>query len=579
MDLQKAKILLENLLGRIESRDDGVKHLPGALTDLEMDALHTALINLDNEIIAPQTHDPDTNVINKQKIQPTYDSTLETESSENHAAVNDDEDVYTNIDLRTLLIEKPSSNIRLCLDFGTAMSKAALVNEIDNDEIEDIHVLKLGIPGNQEEISETMLISSIFIDDDGKLWFGKAAIDHSSNLVGDGLRQRLDNIKRRLSEEGWDEVVNKQANPTEIRVTHGDIVLAYLTFFTWTVNFCLEELGYPSNLPRRFAMPCFPSQKSRETVERLRQHLGDAQILADTFETSLIDGILLKDFVAAAKALRHKNPSYEFVDADITEPLGVASSLISWKARVDMLAMVIDIGAGTSDLSLYRVHFDPDKDENMAREIEGTARGLTEAGNHLDRILIELIIKKSGVTSADPMWVNVRGQLELEIRDIKESLFNAEHVVVPLKNGGEVEVDLQEFLSLDAVKRFGENLKTTMVEILDAIDESWLGWITANPQRYLTVVLTGGGAELPMVKTLAEGMIEIRDIKIPLQRALPFPKWLSEIDENLEADYPRVAVAIGGARRRIFERGAAAVVTAGDITRPPKLGGYFIKGA
>lgn len=142
----------------------------------------------------------------------------------------------------------------------------------------------------------------------------------------------------------------------------------------------------------------------------------------------------------------------------------------------------------------------------------------------------------------------------------------------------EVEVELEEFLELEAVRKFGQNLRNTMIEILKSVDESWLGWVRANPGRYLTVALTGGGAELPMVKELAEGSISIDGAGISLVGAKRFPEWLRDVDENLEVDYPRVAVSIGGGRRRVIGRGESARITGGDVVEPPKLGGYFQKG-
>jgi len=139
--------------------------------------------------------------------------------------------LHINLDQSVLSIPKPPKNIRLCLDFGTAMSKATLVQ--DDAESEEIHVLPLGVPGDQEEISEVMLISSVYIDNVGKLWFGKQAIDRSMLEGGDGTRQRLDNIKRRLSEEGLDERVGSSFNPTDVLITQGDMVLAYLMYLTW----------------------------------------------------------------------------------------------------------------------------------------------------------------------------------------------------------------------------------------------------------------------------------------------------------------------------------------------------------
>lgn len=240
--------------------------------------------------------------------------------------------------------------------------------------------------------------------------------------------------------------------------------------------------------------------------------------------------------------------------------------------------LVVDIGAGTSDLSLYRIHIDPETGKNAAMEVEGSSKGLTEAGNYLDRILIELIIKKSGLSSDNPMWINERSALELRIRDYKESLFNDEYVYVTLMNGTEVEIELIEFLQHNAVVEFGNNLRKAMVDILESADISFINWVLSNPARKLAIALTGGGAELPMVTELAKGTILVNGHEIPVVRSLQFPTWLRELDANLEADYPRVAVSLGGARRRLIKQGASLRITAGDGTQAPQLSGYYLKG-
>ncbi|MYA35336.1 MAG: hypothetical protein F4Y34_01555 [Gammaproteobacteria bacterium] len=558
MNIIVAKILLENLLNRVELQDDGSKQLTGVLTDAELEALQFAVAQLTSE----RREDTEAS---SESTQPTSASVLQ-------------QDRELELNLNTLSLPEPPNDVRLCLDFGTAMSKATLVHENDDTDIEEIHVLRLGVPGDQEEISEVMLISSVFIDGDGFLWFGKSAVNRSMIEGGDGTRQRLDNIKRSLSEEGHDDIVSKRFNPTNVEVTYGDMVLAYLMFLTWAVNRCLDDLGYPLNLPRRYAMPCLTGEKRRETSHRLKQLVGEAQILADTFGADLANGIPVVDFMAAVGNLRHCQRIFPFVAEGITEPLGVASSIVSWTNQVDSLILVIDVGAGTSDLSLYRLRIDPKEDINVAMEVEDSSRVLTEAGNHLDKILIELIIKKGGITSDNPRWENIRGALELEIRDHKETLFNEGSVFITLMNSTEVEIELNEFLEHNAVKSFGNNLKEIMVQILESIDESWVGWITANPKRKLAVALTGGGSELPMVRALAEGSISVNGKDIPVFRSKQFPDWLRELDENLEYDYPRVAVSLGGARKQMIKDGGTANITGGDVTSSAVLGGFYTKG-
>ena len=274
-----------------------------------------------------------------------------------------------------------------------------------------------------------------------------------------------------------------------------------------------------------------------------------------------------------------KHQDYPYVKEAVTEPLGVAGSIMSGKKEVNNLVMVVDIGAGTTDLSLYRLGSGSDskKGQYSAYEVEGSSRVLTEAGNHLDSLLIEQIIMKTGITSDDQMLENVRGELKLRIRNDKESLFNDKFVLITLSNGTDVEVSLDEFLELEAVQKFGRDLRNTMINILESIDYSYVGWILANPARNLVVSLTGGGAELPMVQSLAEGSVYVSGREVPVARSQKFPEWLHELDKNLESDYPRIAVSLGGARKNLINDKGVSTITGGDVTKPPILGGFYLQ--
>jgi hypothetical protein len=565
MEVSKASILISNLLERIVVDSSGAMSLPGILTANEHKALQFAIVKLGGPAADPYL----TGVAPPSAAaSPALAPMRQSDGVELPAVLARELDF-------SVLKEPPVSDMRLCLDFGTAMSKATLV--LDGQD-EEICVLELGKPGDQEEISNVMLISSVYIDNAGLIWFGKNAVDRSLIEGEDGSRQRLDNIKRRLSEDGFDDIVGAPVFvPQGVEVTYGQMILAYLMFLTWATSRALESAGYKRNVQRRFAMPCFPSNKSREVSHELRRMLGEAQVLADTFSDVMKTGIPVADFTGAVRDLKSARVDYPFLAEDITEPLGVAGALLSWRNRVDMLVIVIDVGAGTSDLSLYRILVDPNNGLNTAQEVARSARGITEAGNFLDRILIEFILKKAGVKSATDGAVAARSKLELNIRDYKETLFNEKFLFVALSNKLEVEIELAEFLAIEAVKGFGDTLRNTMSEILDSVDFSFIEWILSNPSRYLTVALTGGGAALPMVQDLAKGSILVRGQNVPVQAALPFPTWLQADYSDLEDDFTRIAVSLGGARKRLIQRGDGASITAG-LTSAPKLGGYFQKG-
>ena len=326
-------------------------------------------------------------------------------------------------------------------------------------------------------------------------------------------------------------------------------------------------------------MPCFPSDRAREVAHELKVLLGQAQILADTFSESLSKGLSLNLFLDAVSEL-YRNPiNYSYIAEGLTEPLGVANSLLSWKSPVDMLAMVVDVGAGTSDLSLYRIAVNPAAGKNTAIEADGAARGITEAGNYLDRVLVEFILSKAKVTTEHPNMLSIRGKLELEIRNYKETLFNEEFLFVSIAGMEDVEIELDEFRTLASVINFGVSLRQAMESILEEVDDSFIDWVSTNPSRYLTVVLTGGGASLPMVTELAKGEIQVNGRRIRVEPALKFPSWLRANYPDLEDDYPRVAVSLGGARRTVIQSAGVATITAGGISTTPRLGGYFVTGS
>ncbi|ASK34558.1 hypothetical protein CEK62_09255 [Alcanivorax sp. N3-2A] len=577
----EARVLLKNLLKRFKRINEDSYELSGVLTEDEMNALRLAFSNLHpdfSDVELSQNGRTESrkleSIDNKNPDDPEGGDVAATAGLDVGAPVSE---IELNFDV--LDLPKPPEDRRLCLDFGTAMSKVTLIRDISPARsYEDIEVLRLGVPGDQEEVSETMLVSSVYIDNEGRIRFGNDAVKYSQLEAQDGTRQRLDNIKRFLSEEGLDSQVSAILNPTEVSVTYGDMVLCYLMYLTWTLNRCLEGLNEPRNIARRFAIPCLSREKSKDAEKILRGMLGDAQVLADTFSKNLPDGVSLEEFSQALSQLKNTDRRYEFVKENVTEPLGVAGSIMSWHddmASFKSLIMVVDVGAGTSDFSVYKMGYDRENTISNASAVSRSSRGITEAGNYLDKILKGLVLREAGIDSSHQLWVNIQGNLELELRNYKETLFRDGSVPVRLFNDQIVTIDLEQFLKLPQVEKFSQSLKDCRDQILSSIDESF---IHGAPKGVLAIVLTGGGSSLPMVKDLAEGVVNINGYNLNLHQTKEFPEWLREEYPELEDDYQRIAVSLGGARNQIIIGGKEINVTAGDIKSRPVLDGYFTKG-
>jgi molecular chaperone HscA len=570
VQITEAQIILANLCERIERGADGKYRLPGIVTVTELDVLKffSSWSPGHAQSPAPLVNKPRAPTSQEAYVEPVAEGDLSATSGTPGAVTEN-----VALDVSSLNLTAADQRYRVCMDFGTAMSKATFVYDNEDEDAEEIRVLMLGIPGDQEQVDETMLVSSVFIDDDGLLWFGQHAIERAQ-AAPDG-RARMDNIKRALSEGNLGEPVDPAHNPSQYGLTYEDVVLAYLAFFTWTINSALlSDVSEPKvarNFKRRFAMPCFPRASAQIVKDKLKVLLGEAQVLADTFKDDIHEGLELGRFLSALRQLRSEPRTYPFIEESVTEPLGVAGSILSWKASNNSLVLVVDIGAGTSDFSLYRLRVAINEDGTLnkaktnAGEVEGTARGITEAGNHLDKILMAFILKQAGVDATHANYVNITHALERDIRNYKEALFSSGSVYVVLYTNDAIEVSLDEFMALDAITAFESSLRKTVTDILESADSTWIEWVRAHPNRRLTIVLAGGGASLPMVRRLAQGTVTAHGMTIPVAAAKSFPDWLRDDYPDLEASYPRIAASLGGARKNTIQSMGVLKTTGGGV--------------
>lgn len=482
------------------------------------------------------------------------------------------------LNLSALDYKTPILDYHLCLDFGTATSKAALIAERDGAGAKTIiEVLPLGAAGEQQEVSESLLISSVYIADNGNLLFGLSAQNAAVREHPNGDRQRIDNIKRFFSEEGLDETVPAPLNPTGEPATFRDLILAYLTFFVYTVNECINKLGLEPNVERRFALPCFQEPKATLVAKMLRSMLGQAQVLADTFGKSLTSGIPLKNFLSAVRQLPSEASSWSMITDPLTEPMGVANILFDEHADINGFILVVDVGAGTSDMGLFRIVKRETDSHAQAWEAPRSARGIEQAGNYLDRLLKGYAIQKSGIAHDDERYRSVSGRIELDIRLQKETLFLQGHAFIATSDEDGVDISLDEFRELEPVKEFSRALQECIEQVLGDVPSDWIE--AAANKGAIRIVLTGGGATLPMVKELAQGQLVVRGHKIQFTTRDVFPDWLSEHFGHLRVDFPRTAVALGGAKKNLILSKGYANVMAGGSRGTPQLQGFYSQGS
>lgn len=573
MENKIAAVLIKSLLQRIE-RDQAI----GAVSSLEQDALYQALVALGE----PMRPTPEASITASAEFVPVDPVKVPLEDTKaqgtrNVAAAA----VATLPDIDLVLtanehITPTDPEVMLCLDFGTAMSKAfASVEPFEHLELE------LGAAAGR---SGHTLPSSIFVGDNGKAYFGFEAIDRSQELMESG-RERLDSIKGWLSLrregdlDGESCVLSKALNPTAFKLTQGDLIRVYLAYLTdiagvALAGYTLKEKTFQRYALRRFARPCWPDESQAKWADALmRTMMAEAQILADTFSGRWAGGIDVGELKAAVEQLKRlgKIPEY-LVAAGVPEPVAVAAGAFKDIENLRDAFMVVDVGAGTTDFGLFVSTRRPGEEKVRVFQVPASIQGLMQAGDKVDGMLRVFIAQKESIDTADNAGRMNMADLGRRIRGLKETLFKAGKLEYALADGTVGQVSLDEFLADERVRRFSALVEKGFVESLQAIDVSWLRWLSA-PGVSLRVVLTGGSSQLPMMKALAKGPIQVNSFEIRREEVSPRPQWMEDSSEELQAVYPQLAVAIGGAAEHLPETLSAPPAFGGGTTRPQYVSG------
>lgn len=528
MDVTTAKLLIENLLDRIELDSSSGKWRLGTISSKEKQALEIAALAIGE---GGGAHEPE---------EPSGDSNIPKQEKAG---------AHVDLNLRALEITSPENpEVTLCLDFGTAMSKAFAMKGYSSP-------IELAL-GKRAGVSGYPVDSSIFIADDGLMFFGPQAVARGADAAEAG-RVRFDSPKARLSMGGQGEIdkikVDEDINPTEFTFSEGELITLYLGYLTDLATSELESSGFSRYTKRRFARPCWSDERNSWAEPLLRRMLAQGQILADTFHDRWVGGIPAGEVKAALNKIRELAVAPDYlIDKGVPEPVAAAASLVLRDDAQRELFLVVDVGAGTTDFGVFLLQHNPDREICLIRIIPGTIAYLPQAGNRVDDLLKSYVLDAEGIDPANPEGKHNQAYLQSSIRFHKEALFRDGVVEVVLANHTRVVVKKDAFLSSDRVKAFSKQLEQKLETVLAQVGDGYLGLMARGK---LNVVLTGGGADLPMIQQMAEGVIEVKGHKIIRKPSLRTPVWIEEEYPQFSTQYPQLAVAIGGATRDLPEMG------------------------
>ena len=433
--------------------------------------------------------------------------------------------------------------VHLCLDFGTAMSKAFAWDK-DSDRPMPLRIGRAA----GEPASPYALSSTIFISLEGRVFFGQTAVNHAA-AADPERHQAFQSIKDILTVGPMTDLrepVSRPFNPDEHPISRKDVVALYLAFLTDSALLALREDHQEDsrNVPRSYTKPVFDRERDEWATNILNKCAIIGQALADRFSGQWANGIPLDDLRKVIDATEASTQEQHVVIESevLPEPVAAFASrarkFVPGQSR-RRLMMVIDVGAGTTDFAMFaRVE---NEDGMHLYRIKNSVTTIRVAGVNVDDALIDYLLQQANVREGHLRHGAVRADLQRDIRLVKEELFRNGKVTRQLVNDMKTEAQLDEFEECPAMDQFRKDMKDKFDKVLAGIDRSWLSF------SELDVFFTGGGASLSMVTGLADQSVEIGESTITPIRARQTPPWLEEECEDIVDSYAQLAVCIGGA--------------------------------
>ena len=325
-----------------------------------------------------------------------------------------------------------------------------------------------------------------------------------------------------------------------MQLTVRDATTLFLAFFTQAA--LQVDDGPDRKVRRSIGMPVFEMHKQSWVSDELAEGLAHAHVLAQQFGDDLFRSIDLRDALRVLRDARNAEPSEVVVrPPTVPEPIAaVAAHLLHFtpdtldKKKAGLM-MVVDVGAGTTDIAMFATGQVEGK--ATVRHVERSKKSLDWAGRAVDRALVDHLDSRDGGDQ-------LRASIERGVEVFKQDLFRDGEIKEPIR------CSLEDFLQCDGMSKVVDNIRGGFEAVLHDVDRSFF-------KRKVVVRLSGGGHDLPFLSKLAKDQLLQPDpLKKPTQvqmaKASPQPLWqhesgYSRLYEDVGDKFHRLSVALGGA--------------------------------
>lgn len=422
----------------------------------------------------------------------------------------------------------------LCIDFGTAFSKAAAAPSDLRFDPANVRPLQL----NPQPSGNPFLLDSAVFVDDARILFGRSALDRASSMAG-RKRVALQSFKTLLSAADLERALDIKA-PLSIDPHRAfcmrDLIVLYLAYLLAAIERArAADACIPARINLRYAAPAWQGGDSDALhavvaglfgeAEALRMRLGDA-LLAD-------EGI---DLALAATALpRAADEARPRAMGLIHEAAAAAAYTSIGLDESGSHLIVVDMGAGTTDMAVLM------RADNQMHELADARVTFNQAGDFLDRLIADRALKSASWAKSTAQKTALWGDLMRAMPDLKAAMF-AEGRASRRYERRLINVSLRDIERDQDFKAFLKELQAAYAHCVAVAR----GDALLRENASIEAVAVGGGAGAPFIQELISGATK-RGPRVTPRPATPGWAHSEVFGGNLAPVFPQLAIAIGGA--------------------------------
>ncbi|MEJ0023470.1 MAG: hypothetical protein WDN76_08610 [Alphaproteobacteria bacterium] len=313
----------------------------------------------------------------------------------------------------------------ICIDFGTAWSKAVALAATEDGVADPARIRPLLLSANTRA-SPLILRSLLFVDDD-RVFFGEDAWARALAVDPSKDRQAFTSFKTLLASRDLARALEARAQKRidpQRRFTLRDLLVLYFAFLLLRVERAHRADPAIASIPQarlRYTHPAWGGAEDEDRHRYIPRLIDEGayvvQALGDEIENEAglrVDAALEALGSAATASLSSR------IEGVVYEAAAVAACRLADRAPSPRHMIVIDIGAGTTDLGGYRL-----RSENAIEEIVPARRTVDVAGDVLDRVMLNSMLARARHVRGNDAQTAFWRTLAPQVRELKEALFTS----------------------------------------------------------------------------------------------------------------------------------------------------------